>query len=370
MKPFATPKFIRRDQSRPGFRRPLAASQPYQPGELPKVYGWPNGLDVTPLTIVICELGGKFYPSDIPSFVAKSGLPTPKITTHLLAGSDDSSSDADAEVALDWQRVAESYSYMTGLPANIVLVYGPNTGQAFAQCMDYANSLSNIGAGSWSWGSRAPTWDKSDRETTDTAAKASPYPWCAASGDNDSSDGSPHGKPNVDLPAGSIYFLACGGTSRPPTGPETVWNNGGGEGTGGGFINEALYPLPSWQPKNSQSPKSGGRMVPDWAVVADPDTGYNTLINGQWEVIGGTSAAAPLLAGFLAAVNGARLKKGLPMLSALTAGQTLWGFQSSFLDITSGNNGAYKATIGPDPCSGLGRPLGTLVSDLLSTPIQ
>jgi kumamolisin len=103
-------------------------------------------------------------------------------------------------------------------------------------------------------------------------------------------------------------------------------------------------------------------MVPDWAAVADPQTGYNTLINGQWEVIGGTSAVAPLLAGFLNAVNGARIALGLPKISQF--GPLLWGAASSFLDITSGNNGTYSATIGPDPCSGLGRPLGTLFSIL------
>jgi hypothetical protein len=357
MKPFARSYVRRRDPvGQTQFRRPRAASQAYEPGAICAAYNWPTGVKVKPLTIVICELGGKFYPVDLAPWAEKGGFPVPVVTTYLLPGADDSSSDADAEVALDWQRAAEAWSFMTGTAANILLIYGPNTGGAFGDAMSYANTLPNVGAGSWSWGSQENTWQTADITALNVAAQASPFPWNAAAGDNDSGDGSQN--PTTDFPASSPYVLAGGGTSKAPGGPETVWNNGDSEGTGGGF--SLIFPLPSYQPQNGQSPAGGGRMVPDWAMVADPNTGYDTLINGSWQVIGGTSAVAPLAAGFLAVVNGARLFAGLPAIGLANA--MLWGLPSCFLDVTSGNNGAYSATVGPDPCSGLGRPLPTLLS--------
>ncbi len=46
--------------------------------------------------------------------------------------------------------------------------------------------------------------------------------------------------------------------------------------------------------------KSKVREVPDVSADADPQTGYMIIYKGQPEPIGGTSAAAPLWASFLA----------------------------------------------------------------------
>lgn len=356
MQPFARPYFIRRDKAGVNIKYPRAASQAYEPGALPAAYNWQNGVAVTPLTIVIGELGGKMYQSDLAPWAAHAGMPTPHVRTHLLPGADDSPGDADGEVMLDVFCAAQAWSYMTGMPADILVVYGPNSGQAFADVMNYANTQPNIGAGSWSWGSAEGQWATGELQALDAAANASKFPWTAASGDNGSNDGT--SSPVTDAPSCSPFIVGCGGTSRVPMGgSETVWNNGQGEGTGGGFSRK--YARPSWQPQNTQG---NGRMVPDWAAVADPNTGYNTLVNGQWQVIGGTSAVAPLMAGFLAVINGARLKTGLPMIAQ--ANPLLWGLASSFFDVASGNNGSYHATTGPDPCSGLGRALPALFAAL------
>jgi kumamolisin len=341
--------------------RPHARSLAYEPGVngICQAYGWPSGISVVPLTIVIGELGGKFYPSDVTTWAARAGLPAPTVITHLLPGADDSAGDADGEVALDWQRAAESWSYLTGLPANIVLAYGPNTGQAFADVGNYAQSLPNVGALPWSWGAPEDTWASQDMAAVNQSAQSSLFPWLAASGDNNSNDG--EGNPVTDFPSCSPYGIGCGGTTLPRVGSEIVWNNGSGEGTGGGF--SKIYQRPVWQPVNS---KGTGRMDPDLACNADPNTGYDTLVNGQWEPIGGTSAVAPLMGGVFAVVNGARLKAGKPMLNGQAILALMWQMQNCFFDITNGNNGAYSATTGPDPCSGIGRPLGTLVSALIA----
>ena len=67
----------------------------------------------------------------------------------------------------------------------------------------------------------------------------------AASGDNDAFIGQlpfPDDSPNITMVGGTTL------TTTKPVGPrltETVWNAGGGEGTGGGV--SVYYPIPPWQ---------------------------------------------------------------------------------------------------------------------------
>jgi kumamolisin len=46
----------------------------------------------------------------------------------------------------------------------------------------------------------------------------------------------------------------------------------------------------------------------------------------------------------------------------------LWENQAAFNDITLGGNGFYNAAPGPDPCSGIGSPIGTKIAALFATP--
>jgi hypothetical protein len=48
----------------------------------------------------------------------------------------------------------------------------------------------------------------------------------------------------------------------------------------------------------------------------------------------------------------------------------LWANQTAFADVTSGNNGFFRAKIGPDPCTGLGVPIGLRLADLFNAPEQ
>jgi kumamolisin len=360
MKQFARCALARRKPPGPGIKYPRAAVGGYAPGQMPVAYGMPVGLAVVPRTVVILELGGAYYPGDTQTFCQAAGIPQATVNTYLLPGASNSSSDADGEVALDVQKAAEFWSYMTGLAANILIVWGPNSGGAFADIVNYATqNVPDLGSLSCSWGSAEDQWAATDRQSMDSACQACPAPVSSASGDNDSGDG--ESAPTTDYPAASPYVIGAGGTSFPMGGTEVVWNGGDGEGTGGGF--SKLYPTPSWQPANSQGT---GRMVPDLAMNGDPNTGHVIYINGQEQVIGGTSAVAPMWSGIAAAVNGARVKSGLPMLGSNMI-PALWANPKSFLDITSGNNGQYNATVGPDPCSGLGRPLSTLIAVLTGT---
>jgi subtilase family serine protease len=100
-------------------------------------------------------------------------------------------------------------------------------------------------------------------------------------------------------------------------------------------------------------------MIPDVAANADDaHTPYNIVVHGSEVQVGGTSAVAPLYAGLFAAF-GTKLGFVTP---------ELWLNQLCFRDITKGDNGAFRALVGPDPCTGLGSPIASKLADLLTHP--
>jgi kumamolisin len=185
---------------------------------------------------------------------------------------------------------------------------------------------------------------------------------CTAAGDNGSGDGDTDGKAHVDFPSSSPNVLACGGTTlignNAAIQTETVWNDGTDGGATGGGVSET-FPLPSYQ-ETANVPKSVnsgfvGRGVPDVAGDADPNTGYQVVVDGQSTVIGGTSAVAPLWAGLIALLN-QQLGKSVGFLNDAIYAAPL--SSAGFHDVTSGNNGSYSAGPGWDACTGWGSPDG------------
>jgi len=172
-------------------------------------------------------------------------------------------------------------------------------------------------------------------------------------------------------PPARTLWLAEAPACRARTGrfsSETVWNDGAqGGATGGGF--SVQFPLPAWQASAGVTPSSGGgRGVPDVAGDADPETGYQVLVDGQSMVIGGTSAVAPLWSGMIALFN-QKLGKPLGFLQPTLYG--LSGSTQAFDDITQGSNGTFSAGPGWDACTGLGSPSGeNLLTALGGTPPQ
>ena len=110
--------------------------------------------------------------------------------------------------------------------------------------------------------------------------------------------------PGTEYPCVSPNVICVGGTTIVRNGStgfflsESTWNSDyTSNGTGGGL--STYESRPAYQ--NFMSSIVGNvRGVPDIAAVADPDTGvwiYNSQSEwGGWGVIGGTSAAAPLVA--------------------------------------------------------------------------
>ena len=180
----------------------------------------------------------------------------------------------------------------------------------------------------------------------------------AASGDDGSSDGAPGN--NVDFPASSPWVLACGGTTltantgRTLITNEVVWNNNTG-GTGGGV--SLVFSKPAYQTTTNII----RRGVPDVAGNADPNTGYILYHNGEYVVVGGTSAVSPLWAGLIG-----RIYQNIAPSTINLIQTKLYATQGVCRDITIGNNGAFGAAIRWDACTGLGSPLGQAIQNVFN----
>lgn len=325
----------------------IMIDQPWAIPALLKAYNFPTNAPGN-ATIGILEMGGGWVQSDVTTAFSQMGLAAPTITDVSVDGTVNTpGQDADMEVALDIQVAGAAYTYATGKPANIRIYWVSNSiAAAVAKAASDGCSVFSM-----SWGAPETEWGATGANGVYEMNLAAVYAWkkgmaCfAAAGDNDADDGT--GNPVVDCPACCPQVIACGGTSKPQGGPEVVWNNNpgqaSGEGTGGGY--SKYFPAQPWQMHTPPAPAGFGRMVPDVAANADPNTGYQVVLNDQTQVVGGTSAVAPLYAGLIAAVYGHKPGWILP---------SFYQNPSWFVDITSGNNGYYNAQVGPDPCTGLG----------------
>jgi kumamolisin len=346
-----------------------AAGTSYSPDELAKLYKFPtssNGtkLDGTGQCVGIIELGGGYIPADLDTYFKAIGVKRPAVkSVSVDHGRNRPGSAADAEVMLDIEVVGA-----VAPGAKIAVYFAPNTSRGFLDAIttavhDTKNKPSII---SISWGApeSPPYWTDQAVQAYNQAfqeAATLGVTICCAAGDNGSGDGATDGKAHVDFPSASPYVLACGGTKLTSAGgsisSEVVWNESPNSATGGGV--SEIFALPTWQqgahvPTSVNPGHKTGRGVPDVAGDADPRTGYKVRYDGSDEVIGGTSAVAPLWAGLLALIN---QSLGLPVgyINPLLYGA---GFSKAFNDITKGNNGGYSAGSGWDACTGLGSPDG------------
>jgi len=278
--------------------------------------------------------------------------------------------------------------------ATLYMYFGPDTAfisVALQNIYDVVNAavidtVHNPSVISVSYGFGQSYWDAVSNlvpsfEATFQAAIVKGISVCVASGD-DGAQGRSNSAPSVGYPGASPYCICVGGTSLQLSGTsitsETVWNQGNA-GTGGGIAYQ--FALPSYQVgKNLTATPYGStgaaspialtnRGAPDLSANSDPATGYE-LYNAGVNIgaVGGTSAAAPLIAGLLAIIN-ANKSTRVGFINSV-----IYDNPSAFRDTTVGNNYCtglntigWKATAGWDACTGWGSPIGTAISDLFSS---
>ncbi|WP_405012288.1 protease pro-enzyme activation domain-containing protein [Kitasatospora sp. NBC_01539] len=292
------------------------------------------------------------------------------------------------ETALDIEMVAGM------APGSNILVYQGNTTEA-GVLATYQRIVNENRASVVSI-----SWGRCEASTSDSAinlvlqqAAAQGQSVVAASGDSGAS-GCYNSNGSLatvtDNPASLPYATGVGGTSHTGISQfpyQSVWNRYGGA-SGGGVskwwrLDDTVNPAGSLHAPgyNGQVCNAGAgqscRQVPDVAALADPNTGY-FVIGGRddedWNIWGGTSAAAPLWAAIVATANvSTQCAANGPVGFLNPALYKLAGNSAVFGDVTAGNNAltgydnngnvvgygsGYNATSGYDLATGLGSPKG------------
>lgn len=359
-----------RPQAKSHVRRATRALQTFTPISVGQAYQFPSGTG-TGQCIGLIELGGGYVAGDLTTYFSSLGLTTaPTVIPISVDGAQNaptgSDNGPDGEVMLD---IEVAGALAPG--ATIAVYFAPNTDRGFLDAVgtavhDTTHAPTVI---SISWGGPESSWTAQAMDALDTAmaeAMAAGITVCVAAGDDGANDGVGGTSLNVDFPGSSPHALCCGGTSLVVTNgtpKDTTWNDlaSGSGATGGGF--STTFAAPAWQtaaiaPFKSKNPKSM-RGVPDVSGDADPNTGYNVLVDGTTTTIGGTSAVAPLWAALIARCQGLSKQSLADLPSQLYAAEAV-----GFRDVTQGDNGGYTAGKGWDPCTGLGVPVG---NQLLAT---
>jgi kumamolisin len=359
------------------------AEHPQSPASLRAAYDVPAEWRGTGATVGILSLSG-WDRRDVDEFAKRNGMTLrPDQVTAVELGWPEGQFDGyggEYEAALDAQAVLA-----VAPDANVRMYFAPNTTAGIVLALnkmaeDAATSTIQVASTSWGACERdllpgatpeaRATYLKEYRDAIDllVANGASLF---AASGDAGAFDcsypGAPDGQAQVDFPAGYVNTVAVGGTTLTPGHPEIAWSDQGfggylGNGSGGGES------LEQGQPSYQAGRVAGttGRLVPDVAAVADPQSGLEIYVGsyGGVSTAGGTSLAAPLWAGMLAgALSAGGRATGLGnLLPALYATADAG---AGLADITLGHNGLFNAGAGYDQVTGLGVPRWSVLGPAL-----
>ena len=331
-------------------------------------YGGGTTLRGTGQTVGLLQFDG-YTAGDIAYYEALAGLSAVPLSNVLLDGfnGQPTGNGGEVEVSLD---IEMAVSMAPGLSQVILYEAGPNGNfDDILSRMASDNLAKQIGC-SWylSGGTADPVADGLWQEM---AAQGQSF--FSASGDGDSYSGL------ISFPGDSPYITQVGGTTLTMSGfgggyvSETVWNRGNGEGSGGGISTQ--YGIPSWQAGVSMANNYGSatmRNTPDVALTAEF---VYVRADGRDQVVGGTSCAAPLWAGFMALINQQAVTYHQPTVGffnptvyALAEGAH---YAAAFNDITVGNNGTathFPAVAGYDLATGWGTPKGQPMIDAIVPP--
>jgi subtilase family serine protease len=329
--------------------------------------------------------------SDIQAFRSASGLPANNPQVVLVPGSKDPgvvTGDLDeANLDVEW----------AGAVARNATIIFVNSGNGAFDSLQYAISQNIAPVVSISYGDCEPNWTTADLNSLSASAQqanAQGMTIVGPTGDTGAADCDYSTSPNVqvtiarngltvDVPASLPYVTSVGGTrlnegngtywnstNNSSNGsalsyiPEVGWNdtayelaNGGSLSASGGGASK-VFSKPSWQ-TGAGVPNDGARDVPDVAFAASFDSdGYlicsqGSCVNGYraadstLNVVGGTSAGAPVFAGLVALINQkSQVSQGNvnPRLYQLASASS-----DAFHDVQSGDN-MVPCAIGTTDC--------------------
>jgi len=306
---------------------------------------------------------GPYFTNDIILYKQKAGLPDVTVTNVLLngftgippAGADDGEEALDIDMA------------MCMAPGATIIVYEGNSAIDIMNRIATDNKAKQIGC---SFGFYPPPGTM-DNVLMQYLAQGQTF--FAASGDSGA-----YSTNLIFAPADDPNITSVGGTSLTTAGPRGAWVSETTWGGSGGGITPH-YGIPSYQSGMNMQTNHGSttlRNFPDVAMLADV-TIFWYLKNGQSGTVGGTSAAAPLWAGYMALVNQQAAANARPSIGNLNSiiygiGKTNPLYSTLFHDITTGNNfntaspTNFPATTGYDLCTGWGAPNGSNLINFLA----
>lgn len=348
-------------------------SSSFLPPELAIAYNFPTESMGAGQSAAILEFGGGLDLADNAKYYSEHNLKQPEINVVSVDGQQNvpgSPPDgADGEIALDSQVIGS-----IAPDAKQMLVFSQDNEQGwidaitratFTQPSETPNSAISI-----SWGDPESRWTPEQIRAQGLAFKKAALKGIsvfAASGDTGATNGSSDGKVSTNYPSSDPYVTSSGGTrlstdAQGKIKDETTWNDWG---AGGGGISDNI-PVPDYQvglnmPPNANGTGKPGRGLPDMAADASPSTGYVVRVNGDEQVIGGTSAVSPLFTAMMMRINGA-LGHSAGFLNPFLYKN---GNSGIFHDITTGNINGYDATKGWDAATGWGSPDGKALLDAL-----
>ena len=294
--------------------------------------------------------------SDFNRFSTEFGLPVETSTNPL------SSSNAVFQVVYasgrqprsncGWAQEAAldiEWAHAMAPSAKIVLVEA--TSNSFSNLFAAVDAANHLGASqvSMSWGGS----EFSGESSNDSHFTRSGVVYFASSGDTGGATIYPGVSPNVVSAGGTTIHRDASGNFL----SETGWS-----GSGGG--RSRYEPRPSYQNVVSAIVGSS-RGAPDYSFDADPNSGVSvydsTSCQGMsgWMVFGGTSVAAPSLAGIVNLAGMAAPSSNAELTMIYSAIDPATGaISANFRDIVSGTAGSFSAKPGWDFVTGVGSTRG------------
>jgi Pro-kumamolisin, activation domain/Putative Ig domain len=350
-------------------------------------------------TVAVLELE-PYDPTDIAAYQQCYGTSAQIANVGVDGGA--GSGSGSGEAALDIENVIGLASQ-----AGILVYEGPNSGSGPYDTFSAIITQRRAQVITASWGQCEFINGFSQAQAENTLfqeAAAQGQSTFSASGDDGAEDCFPQNPDvQVDDPASQPFVTGVGGTHVNSLGPrpsESVWNDGPAVGATGGGVS-TFWKMPNYQSgapsflhvingasSGSICGTSSGdcREVPDVSADSDPGTGYVIYWNGDgaggvtaprgWQVVGGTSGAAPAWAALVALANASAACKGTTVGFANPAlyHAAATGYATDFNDSTSGNNdmtgangGEFAAGPGYDMATGLGSPNGSALAGAICT---
>ena len=334
-----------------------------------------------------------YFSNDIVAYAESAGNGRDRIPIKnlLLDGFDGQpySTEGNSEASLDIEMAMDM---APGLAQIVVFDAGPlgHHNDILNSMLTYSNTVKQLSC-SWGWAGGPSATTEAIFESMDAVGQSffnasgdldayTPGATSTNAVDNPNLLNAPSSSPNITQVGGTTLTMSGAGDSYAS---ETVWNwdveypGQGYDGVGSSGGISSTYSMPWWQADIDMAPLGGSstnRNIPDVAMTAD---NVYVVAGGSQkpEILGGTSCAAPLWAGFMALVNQEAAEAGTASPGFINP--AIYGLATSpeyaacFHDVTTGNNtwsvspDLFYATAGYDLCTGLGTPNGSALINAL-----